>query len=119
MAWQFTNESPVWVQIAARIRDEIISGVYAPGEQIPPVRQLALTAAVNPNTVQRAFGRLESEGLLCVKGTLGRFVTEDIAVLEAAKQQAARELVAAFKKKADALSITADELISILKEAEK
>ena len=96
MAWQFTNESPVWVQIAARIRDEIISGVYAPGEQIPPVRQLALTAAVNPNTVQRAFGRLESEGLLCVKGTLGRFVTEDIAVLEAAKQQAARELVAAF-----------------------
>ena len=83
------------------------------------LRRFALHAVLCRIVDQRAFGRLESEGLLCVKGTLGRFVTEDIAVLEAAKQQAARELVAAFKKKADALSITADELISMLKEAEK
>ena len=119
MAWHFTADTPVWVQIAGRIRNEIISGVYATGEQIPPVRQLALSAAVNPNTVQRAFASLESEGLLCVKGTLGRFVTEDESVIAAAKKTAARELVNSFLTRAAELSISTDELISMLREAEK
>lgn len=119
MAWHFTSASPVWVQIAARLRDEIIRGDYSPGQQIPPVRQLATTAAVNPNTMQRALSALEAEGLLCSKGTQGRFVTEDTEVLRRARMRVAGELVSEFIQRAESLSLTTDELIAMLKEAEK
>lgn len=77
MAWQFRGHSPVYRQIVRHIRADILSGCYQPDEQIPPVRQLAMEAGVNPNTMQRALSALEDEGLLVSRGTVGRFVTSD------------------------------------------
>lgn len=74
MAWQFRGHSPVYRQIVRHIRADILSGCYQPDEQIPPVRQLAMEAGVNPNTMQRALSALEDEGLLVSRGTVGRFV---------------------------------------------
>ncbi len=116
MAWQFNEHTPVYLQIANRLRDEIIKGNYPPTSQIPTVRQLALTAAVNPNTVQRALTELENEGLICAKGTQGRFVTDDKDKLRGAATQAARELVREFVKKAENLAINREQLIKMLEE---
>ena len=69
---RFEGSRPVYIQIAERIINMVLSGTYKPGEQLPTVRQLALDVAVNPNTVQRALTELENEGLLCAKGTQGR-----------------------------------------------
>lgn len=74
MAWQFRGHSPVYRQIVRHIRADILNGRYQPDEQIPPVRQLAMEASVNPNTMQRALSALEDEGLLVSRGTVGRFV---------------------------------------------
>ena len=63
MAWKFTGDRAVYLQIAERVKKAVLSGVYPPGEQIPSVRQLALEAAVNPNTVQHAFTELENQGI--------------------------------------------------------
>ena len=60
-------------------------------EQIPPVRQLAMEAGVNPNTMQRALSALEDEGLLVSRGTVGRFVTSDEAALERARRTARQD----------------------------
>ena len=54
MAWQFRGHSPVYRQIVRHIRANILNGCYQPDEQIPPVRQLAMEAGVNPNTMQKA-----------------------------------------------------------------
>lgn len=116
MAWSFNEHTPVWLQIERRLRNEIISGVYKPDEQIPTVRQLAVTAAVNPNTVQRALTALEEEGLIHSNGTLGRFVTNDEAVLKTARKQIVKELVSDFVKQAGYISVSREELIEILKE---
>ena len=116
MAWSFDKHTPVYLQIAGRIRNDIIRGVYPPGSQIPSVRQLALLAAVNPNTVQHALTALESEGLIYSESTAGRFVTQHKKLIEAAKRDAARELVTDFLQKAQELSITRDELIKMLEE---
>ena len=78
MAWSFSEGKAVYLQIAERITTLILSGKYLPTEQLPSVRQLALEAAVNPNTVQHAFCELEDEGIIVSKGTQGRFVTEDV-----------------------------------------
>ncbi len=116
MAWSFNQHAPVYIQIAKRLRTEIINGTYAPGEQIPPVRQLAITAAVNPNTMQHALSELEVEGLICAKGTQGRYVTEDVAVLSAARRTAAKQLVSEFLKQAESMSISKAELIKMIEE---
>ncbi len=116
MAWNFDEHTPVYLQIANRLSDDIIKGVYKPEEQIPTVRQLALTAAVNPNTVQRSLTELENEGLLYSRGTQGRFVTGDNEILSRAAERAARDLVHEFLKKAKNLDISRERLIKMLEE---
>ena len=116
MAWSFTSDRPVYLQVAERIRLSVLIGEFIPGEQIPSVRQLALTAAVNPNTIQHAFTELESEGLIESRGTTGRFVTEDLEIIERCRSQQAKELIGSFVQKADALGIDQSTLINMIKE---
>lgn len=77
MAWTFKNDRPIYFQIADVIKRDIFAGKYAPGDKLPGVRDIAMTAAVNPNTVQHAMNMLEEEGLFSTSGTAGRFVTDD------------------------------------------
>ena len=116
MSWNFTDKSPVYLQIADRIRSDILNGTYPPDTQIPAVRQLAITAAVNPNTVQRAMSELEAEGFLCSKGTQGRFVTSDPEILSEGRKKSAEKLVRQFVRQAKSMSISKDELINLIKE---
>ena len=116
MAWSFTSDRPVYIQVAERIRRSVLCGEFPIGSQIPTVRQLATDAAVNPNTIQHAFAELESEGLIVSKGTLGRFVTDDPDIISECREKEAKELVGDFVKKAKQLSITEETLINMIKE---
>ena len=99
MAWMFGSSLPLYVQIADRIRSNIVCGVYAKQEKLPAVRELALEASVNPNTMQRAFACLESEGLVVTVGTMGRFVTDDDRVIQEAREKMASLFVGEFADK--------------------
>ena len=77
MDWTFRTDTPIYTQLCERLTLAIASGGYAPGERLPAVRELALDAGVNPNTVQRALSELERLGLVYTQRTAGRFVTED------------------------------------------
>ena len=114
--WQFNGRVPVFVQIANRLRADILSGKFTGDTQIPSVRQIASEASVNPNTVQRALTVLEGEGLLHSKGTVGRFVTSDASVLASARDKMKRETVKAILSDAEMLGISAKELIDYIKE---
>ena len=116
MAWKFTSDKPVYLQIADRLTKSVLSGEYKPGEQIPSVRQLALEAAVNPNTVQHAFSELENNGLIISKNTVGRFVTDDVAIVEECRNEMAKNIVKDFLKNMNQLSITPEQAIHIIKE---
>ncbi len=116
MAWSFTSDRPVYIQVAERIRRSVINGEFAPGEQIPGVRQLAMLAAVNPNTIQHAFTELEDEGLIESHGTQGRFVTQSLDTIKSCREKQTRELAHHFVLKARELDIGENELISLIKE---
>lgn len=116
MSWSFDKHTPVYIQIADKICTQIITGKYAPEAQIPSVRQLAYMAAVNPNTVQRALTELENEGIICSKGTLGRFVTNDTQLIEQARHRAAKQIVSEFVKQAKQLNISKGEIIKFIEE---
>lgn len=116
MAWKFSSDKPVYLQISDRIVKKVLSGEYKAGEQIPSVRQIALEAAVNPNTVQHAFTELENEGLIISRGTLGRFVTEDTQVVASCRRKMAEQLVREFSKNMNELSITKEQAVNMIEE---
>ena len=72
MAWDFTDNAPIYMQIVNGLQREIASGAYAPGTRLPSVRDLAMEAGVNPNTMQRALAELEQRGLVNGQRTDGR-----------------------------------------------
>lgn len=81
MAWNLDTDRPIYAQLIERIKTQIVSGKYAPGERLPSVRELAAAAAVNPNTMQKAFAELERTGLVITQRTNGRTVTEDVKLI--------------------------------------
>ena len=80
-------------------RQKILAGIYPPGGHLDSVRDLAAAAGVNPNTMQRALAQLENEGLVRTERTAGRYVTEDRALIEQLRAEAARNLTAEFLEK--------------------
>lgn len=119
MAWHFSSERPVYLQISERIIEFVLTGKYLPGEQIPSVRQLALEAAVNPNTVQRAFSDLENAGIVISRGTVGRYVTDDLAIIENCRNKMAEQTIKKFIRDIEKLSVPKEQIISLIKEEMK
>ena len=101
MNWKFAGDRPVYQQIMENIRGAVLRGELPPGGRVPSVRELAMQAQVNPNTLQRARTELEREGLLVGGGTSGRTVTKEETVLEEMRRQVlealARECVEKFR----------------------
>ncbi len=115
MAWTFDQTLPIYLQAAHRIRSDIVCGRYCKNEKLPSVREFALTASVNPNTIQRAFGLLEEEGLVVTQGTAGRFVTADNAVITQARDTIAKQLVEGFAAKMTELGYSQEEAVQLTK----
>jgi len=107
--WDFAADRPIYIQLKERIKRLIVSGAYPPGEKLPAVRDMAAEAAVNPNTLQKALAELERDGLVYARRTAGRFVTEDAAMIDKAKDELARGQITAFFEGMAALGYTRDE----------
>lgn len=72
----YKNDKPLHEQITQGIKELIISGVLAADEQLPSVRELAVSLTVNPNTVQRAYKTLETDGIIYSIRGKGNFVSD-------------------------------------------
>ena len=86
MEWKLSDDRPIWLQLSQQLARRILVGAYPPGSRLPSVRELAAEAGVNPNTMQRALAQLEQDGLARADRTAGRLVTQDTAVLDAARR---------------------------------
>ena len=116
MEWQFTNDRPIYLQIAEQIILQIASGSYAPGERLPSVRDFAAQAGVNPNTMQRAFSELERDGLVSANRTAGRSVTEDMMKIEEIRKMLAKKQIEAFLNGMKQLGFTEKEASALLEQ---
>jgi len=110
----FDNERPIYIQLVEKIRLEIISGKIKSGERLASVRELALTARVNPNTMQKALAELEDEGLVYTERTNGKFVTDNKELIEVIKQQLAEEKVNNYLNDMKNIGISYEESIEYL-----
>lgn len=89
MEWEFSDDIPIYLQIMNQIKAQIATGALKPGDKITSVRELAMEAGVNPNTMQKALSELEREGVLYSKRTSGRFVAEGEDSTEGLQEQMA------------------------------
>jgi GntR family transcriptional regulator len=105
------SPTPLYAQIAARVRVAIASGELSSGDALPSVRSLAAELRVNPATVVQAYRDLESEGLVSTRHGAGTYVQEvgsDWRERDRARE--ARKLVRDLIARAGSLGITTVEL---------
>ncbi len=119
MPWDLDNDRPIYLQLMERIRQDIVAGVYKPGDKLPSVRDLALDAAVNPNTMQKALSELERDGLVYSKRTSGRYITEDETMLNQLKAELAMQHIRQFLETMKQLGFKKEEILSLIQEALK
>jgi len=73
-----SSPTPIYAQVASKLESAVLSGVFAPGEQLPSVRELSNQLTINPNTVVKAYQMLASTDLIIIKKGTGAFVKESV-----------------------------------------
>ena len=117
MAWDLDSDRPIYMQLVERIQMQIVSGVYPPGGKLPSVRELAMVAAVNPNTMQKAFAELERSGLIITQRTNGRTVTEDAEMIQRIRRELAKDHLEVFFTRMKELGYTKKEIVDLIQQA--
>jgi GntR family transcriptional regulator len=72
----FRSGIPIYTQIVEQVKQQLISGLLKPGDQLPTVRALALELRVNFNTVARAYRLLDEAGVISTQQGRGTYILE-------------------------------------------
>ena len=108
----FTNDKAIYIQIADRLCDEILSGVYKDDDRIPSVREYSVLLEVNTNTAVKAYEQLAREEIIYNKRGLGYFVTKGAKkqILKARKQEFMKERLPELFRQMQLLDITIEDV---------
>jgi DNA-binding transcriptional regulator YhcF (GntR family) len=108
----FTNDKAIYIQMADRLCDEILSGVYQDDDRIPSVREYAVLLEVNTNTAVKAYEQLAREEVIYNKRGLGYFVTPGAKkqILKVRKQEFMKEKLPELFRQMQLLGITLEDV---------
>ena len=111
----YQDPRPVYEQIVSYYEKLIVTGVLAKNTQMPSVRQMAAELSVNPNTIQKAYGLLESNGYIySVKGK-GSFISDNGALADAKRKEWLDELRQKLREGKE-LGVSADQCRELTEE---
>ena len=116
MEYQFTNDKPIYLQLMDVFKVAIVSGELPKGQRLESVRDLAVIAKVNPNTMQKALSELERIGLVRTERTSGRFITDDEELILSMKKEIAENEIKAFLEKMKKMGITKEAVVKLISE---
>ncbi|EES49507.1 MULTISPECIES: GntR family transcriptional regulator [Clostridium] len=114
MGWEFKDDRPIYLQLIDQLQLRIISGIYITGDKLPSVRELASEASVNPNTMQKALTELERKNLVFTQRTSGRFITEDIDLINKIRNDLAKKEIESFLNNMKNIGYAQNEIINIM-----
>lgn len=114
MTWELDKNKPICPQICEHLCVMIASGEIKPKEKIVSVREIALSAGVNPNTVQKSLEELERKGLINSVRSVGWFVGEDIDAAKETVEKLKKEKTEAFFKSMEALGVSKSETLDYI-----
>ena len=114
----FDDRSPIYLQIADGIKDDVLSGVLKEDEQVMSTNQYAAFYQINPATAAKGFSTLVDEGVLYKKRGIGMFVSPDARakLLDGRRQRFFAEVVDPMLAEARMIGIGVDEIVAHLGE---
>ncbi len=116
MKWNIDKSRPICPQICEQLCVRIASGKFAPNERLLSVREVAIAAGVNPNTVQKSFEQLESQGLVySVRGS-GWYVGENIELASSIVSELHRSKTDAYLTEMAQLGFDTEQTAQYIKE---
>ena len=113
----YRDQRPIYEQVKDGLRHLVVTGALQAGDKLPSVRALASSLAINPNTIQRAYRELESEGYILSVAGKGSFVAQVDRLAEQQKKEALNAFRAAAQR-LRALGLSAEALASLLTQEE-
>ena len=114
MVWKFNDEQPIYQQIIRQIKERIVAGEWKAGSKLKSVRELALEAGVNPNTMQKALAELEREGLVYSQRTAGRFVSDNKEKTDRLQEEMTMECIKTFVAQMEKMGYKKEQIIEML-----
>ncbi len=108
---------PIYRQIVNQVKYLVASGLLRPGEELPPIRTLALQLRVTPNTIVKAYGELEVSGVIHKRQGSGTFVSDarpQLAIRE--RRRVIEQRIDALLAEAHQLNFSAEEILRMVRE---
>ena len=112
-----TDSVPIYRQIVNQVKYLVASGLLLPGDELPPIRTLAMQLKVTPNTIVKAYGELETAGVAYSRRGSGTFVSEgrpQLALRE--RRRIVEQRIDALLAEAHQLNFTADDILRMVRE---
>jgi GntR family transcriptional regulator len=95
-----------YLQIVGQVRQALLLGLLAEGDQLPTVKEVVAKVAINPNTVSKAYRELEHQGLAAAKPGVGTFITRSLGQASLAEHGPLQAELRAWVTKARAAGLT-------------
>lgn len=112
----YKDKRPIYVQLVDNISQMALSGELKPDEQLPSVRQLAVSMGINPNTIARTYGELERKGVIYSVAGKGSFINSDLSFFAEEKLKKLEEKLRQSISDARKNGITKEKLLEIVGE---
>jgi GntR family transcriptional regulator len=112
-----TDGVPIYRQIVNQVKYLVASGLLMPGEELPPIRTLALQLKVTPNTIVKAYDELEISGVVHKRRGSGTFVSEvrqQLALRE--RRRIIEQRIDTLLAEAYQLNFTADDILRMVRD---
>ncbi len=116
MVFRFSDDKPLYVQIAQQLEDAIFTGAYAEETQIPSTTELSVSLQMNPATVLKGMNILVTDGIIYKKRGLGMFVSTGATakIKEKRQGQFFENFITPLISEAKKLSLTEDEIKNLI-----
>jgi GntR family transcriptional regulator len=103
-----------YMQLVQQVRQSLRTGLLEPGDQLPKVREVAESLAINPNTVLKAYRQLEIEGLVQGRPGVGTFVRRSLAGPSLASQGELRRLLMDWLLRANKAGLDREDIVALV-----
>ncbi len=113
---ELNSREPVYQQIAAYVKRQIFLGTVQTGVPLPSRREIAAQLEVNPNTVQKAFRLMESEGFVMTSGNTGSIILADEGIRARIADELTRGFISEFVRRAKENRLSLPRVIALLGE---
>ncbi len=114
----FRSRTPIYEQLVEKFKELIIKKILKADEQLPSVRVLAAQLTVNPNTINKAYHKLEQEGYIYSVPGKGNFVSPDVSGIQSSRLKSLKLELSKIVSEMNYLGLNKEDIAALIKDSE-